>query len=115
MGQLNIYLAPADDLKSRLETGASNLGMTPNTLARLVVDEFLESYVGVALEAEEMKRQSFRDLHERLQHRAVTLGNGRFEAGTEAAEYRSAEEMRRKPRKRASQRVASAAVATATR
>lgn len=41
-----------------------------------------------------------RDLPERLQHRAATLGHDRFEAGREDAEYRSAEEMRRKPRKR---------------
>lgn len=113
MGQLNIYLAPTDDLKSRLGTSASAIGVTPNTLARLVVDEFLESYVGVALEAEEMKRQSFRDLHERLQHRAATLGHDRFEAGTEDAEYRSAEEMRRKPRKRTSQRATNTAAAAA--
>jgi hypothetical protein len=111
VAQLNIYLAPADDLKSRLDTGASALGVTPNTLARLVVDEFLDAYVGVALEAENMKQQSFRDLHDRLKHRAVTLGNRRFEAGTEAAEFRSAEEMRRKPRKRVSQRTAGTAVA----
>lgn len=107
MAQLNIYLAPDDTLKARLDQSALSLGTTPNTLARVVVDEFLESYVGIALEAETMKRHALASLNERLQHRSQTLGKSRFEAGSEGAEFRAAEDIRRKPRKRLHRRTLS--------
>jgi hypothetical protein len=100
MSQLNIYLPPSDSLKARLDQAATSLETTPNTLARLVVDEFLETYVAVAAEAEAIKRRSFQDIHERLKSRAAALGVGRFQAGTDEAEDRSLDSTRRMPRKR---------------
>jgi hypothetical protein len=100
MSQLNIYLPPSDSLKSRLEQAALDLQTTPNTLARLIVDEFLETYVTVTAEAEDMKRRSFQDIHERLKSRAAALGVARFQVGTEESEDRALDATRRMPRKR---------------
>ena len=100
MSQLNIYLPPSDSLKGRLDQAAASLETSPNTLARLVVDEFLESYVAVAVEAEAMKRRSFQDIHERMKSRAAALGVERFQAGTAEAEDRALDATRRMPRKR---------------
>lgn len=99
MSQLNIYLAPSDSLKARLDHAAESLQTTPNTLARLVVDEFLETYVTVAAEAEDMKRRSFQDIHHRLMSRAAALGVTRFQTGTSEAEDRALDASRRMPRK----------------
>jgi hypothetical protein len=71
MPQLNIYLPPSDPLKVRLDEAATRLQTTPNTLARLVVDEFLETYVSVAAEADTLKRRTFHEVHERLRSRAA--------------------------------------------
>jgi urate oxidase len=106
MTQLNIYLAPADDLKGRLDVFAAELGTTPNTLARLVVDEFLESYVRITTEVEAMKRQSFDDLHSRLRMRAEKLGMDRIESDTPRAVARQTESEIRMPRKRSKDLVA---------
>jgi urate oxidase len=100
MSQLNIYLPPSDSLKSRLEQAAASLQTTPNTLARLVVDEFLETYVTVTAEAEDMKRHSFQDIHERLKSRVAALGVARFQTGTGEAEDRALDASRRMPRRR---------------
>jgi hypothetical protein len=100
MSQLNIYLPPSDSLKARLDQAATSLETTPNTLARLVVDEFLETYVAVAAEAETIKRRSFQDIHERLKSRAAALGVERFQAATDEAMDRTLDATRRMPRKR---------------
>lgn len=100
MPQLNIYLADQGGLKARLDAGAAALGTTPNALARVVVEEFLEAYVSVATEAENTKRQAFSELRERLRQRSTALGVRRFQAGNDEAENRLAEEVRRPARRR---------------
>ena len=79
MSQLNIYLPDGDDLKGRLDAAAKQLDTTPNALARMVVGEFLETYVHVVSEVEHMKRRSLDDLKLELQHRSAAIGDRRFE------------------------------------
>jgi hypothetical protein len=99
MPQLNIYLGNEDSLKVRLDQAAGKLGTTPNGLARQVLDEFLDTYVGVVLDAESIKRQAFLGIHDRLKRRADVMGDARF-ASSDEIEYRRLEPSRIMPSKR---------------
>jgi hypothetical protein len=85
MAQIKFLVAENDTLKERLERGARSLGVASSALAKLVVDEFLETYVEVAVEAETRKQRTFDEIRSEFRRRAIALGARQFEEPTELA------------------------------